>query len=52
MLAFFMNCIFYFSLSILILILSAAKNNVVNGLSQLKMAYTKYSPTPTPKTPD
>src|SRR5690554_3832791 len=30
----------------------AAKNRVVNGLNQLKIAYTKYSATPTPNTPD
>src|SRR5690606_3576048 len=41
---------FYFT-NCLILILKAAKIRVMIGLSQLKMAYTKYSPTPTPSTP-
>jgi hypothetical protein len=39
-------------LSCLIFKCKAAKNRVVNGLSQLKMAYRKYSATPTPNTPD
>jgi len=35
----------------LILIFKAATISVVKGLIQLKKAYTKYSPTPTPRTP-
>lgn len=40
----FFNC--------LILIFNAAKSRVVNGLSQLKIAYKKQSATLTPRTPD
>tara|TARA_R110002033_G_scaffold3000_2_gene18624 strand:+ start:433 stop:747 length:315 start_codon:yes stop_codon:yes gene_type:complete len=39
-------------LSCLIFKCRAAKNRVVKGLNQLNMAYTKYSATPTPNTPD
>ena len=35
---------------VLIFILNAANNNVINGLIQLNIAYIKYSPTLTPKT--